>query len=238
MKRIIKAFCAVLMMIALAACGGTKDAGKTDSGKTNAAATDAGTKENGKEWSRTGYFADENENLLNIMKSEEEEYPGWYVGVLLEEDMYGWYIQQEGDALKGNIVPEYEEGQFVVTVTEEGEDGVLLKTENGKEYHFTPTEIEEADIGVTINTEGLGEFTAVSDAEDAFESEEGTSSMILSLYEPTTYTLTAVEIEDWKFVKWTKDGKDYSTEKEITVEFTESAEFVAVFEYPEQEEEQ
>ena len=53
MKRIIKAFCAVLMMIALAACGGTKDAGtgnagKTDSGKTDVAATDAGTKENGK----------------------------------------------------------------------------------------------------------------------------------------------------------------------------------------------
>ena len=37
--------------------------------------------------------------------------------------------------------------------------------------------------------------------------------------------------DEFRFIKWTKDGEDYSTSERITVEFTESAEFDAVFEY-------
>ena len=36
--------------------------------------------------------------------------------------------------------------------------------------------------------------------------------------------------EGWKFVKWTKDGTDFSEEPEITVEVSEDVEYIAVFE--------
>ena len=36
--------------------------------------------------------------------------------------------------------------------------------------------------------------------------------------------------EGWKFVKWTKDGEDFSEESEITVEVTENVDYIAVFE--------
>ncbi|MBQ2657214.1 MAG: hypothetical protein IJF87_01425 [Erysipelotrichaceae bacterium] len=222
MKKLTCLLLTVMMAFCITACSGS----------------DGKQQEIAKEWTREGFFTDEEGNLVTIFKSNEEEYPGWYVGCLAGEDMYGWYIQQEGSSLHGDIVPDYEDGHFVVTVSEEGEDGILFEVEGGKTYHLVPVEFEEASIAVSINTEGWGQFTAVSDVEDAFEAEEPTSSMILSLYEPTVYTLTAVPAEggeDWVFVKWTKNGEDYSTDVEITVEFDESADFIAVFEYPEGE---
>ena len=36
--------------------------------------------------------------------------------------------------------------------------------------------------------------------------------------------------EGWEFVKWTKDGEDFSTDEEITVEVSEYVEYIAVFE--------
>ncbi|MBR2533581.1 MAG: hypothetical protein IKE50_02215 [Erysipelotrichaceae bacterium] len=219
MKKLVCLLLTVLMVFGVTACSGS----------------DSQPQEEIKEWTREGFFSDENGNLVSIFKTDnEEEYPGWYVGCMVDEDMYGWYILQEGNSLHGDIVPDYMDGHYVVTVSEEGEDGILFEVEGGKTYHLKLTEIEEASIAVNINTEGLGQFTAVSDAEDAFVAKEPVSSMILSLYEPTVYTLTAVSVEDgedWTFVKWMKNGEDYSTEAEITVEFDGSADFVAVFEY-------
>ena len=51
-----------------------------------------------------------------------------------------------------------EEGEFVVTITEEGDDGVQVVVEGGETYHFTPIEMEEASIIVRINTEGAGDI--------------------------------------------------------------------------------
>lgn len=223
MKKLIVLLMTVLMAVSLSACTGSNN----------------GSQEEVKEWTREGFFTDEEGNLVTVFKTDnEEEYPGWYVGCLMGDDMYGWYILQEGNSLHGDLVPDYMDGHYVVTVSEEGEDGILFEVEGGETYHLKHTEIEEASIAISINTEGWGLFTAVSDAEDAFEAEEPTSSMILSLYEPTVYTLAAVSAEggeDWVFVKWTKNGEDYSTDAEITVEFNESADFIAVFEYPEGE---
>ena len=111
MKKPICLLLAALLLFSLAACA------KSEQGGEEAAA-----------WTREGYFVDENDNFLSIMVSPYEEYEGWYVGAILGEDMYGWVIQQEGSTLHGNIMPEYEEGEFIVTVSEEGEDGILLET--------------------------------------------------------------------------------------------------------------
>ena len=217
MKKVTALFIAVLLLFSLASCKEKQE-----------------VPEEAKEWSRTGFFTDENENLLSIMKSDLEDYPGWYVGGIFGEDTFGWYIPQEGNKLHGDLIPDYEDGHLIATVSEEGEDGVLLEIEGGESYHFVPTEIPEAPIGISVNTEGLGLFTAVSDAEGAFEAEDPVSSLILSLYEPTLYTLTAVTAEggeDWSFVKWTRNGSDYSTDPVLTIDFAESADYVAVFEW-------
>ena len=218
MKKMICILLSAVMALSLAACGSPKTAEET-------------TEEASAEWTRQGYFQDENDNMLTILPSEDPEHPGWSVGCFLGEDMYGWYIQQEGNALHGNIVPDYEEGEFIVTVTEEGEDGVQMVVEGGDTYHFTPMDLPDATIFVTVDTEGRGnieyvegEQTPEPDPEYPYQSAQ------INLAEPTVYTLLAWPSRGWKFVKWTKDGEDFSADAQITLELSETAEFIAVFE--------
>ena len=49
-------------------------------------------------------------------------------------------MKPEGRTLRGDLVPSYEEGEFLVTVEMEGENGVMLTTDAGEVYHFTPYE--------------------------------------------------------------------------------------------------
>ncbi len=183
------------------------------------------------EWTREGYFTDENDNFLNIQTSPYEEYPGWYVGCILGEDMYGWVIQQEDNTLHGDIMPEYEDGEYIVTVTEEGEDGILLTTEAGDTYHFTPYDMPEATIFVNINIEGFGRIAYALEGEELeLDDEYPYQSAVINLPEPTVYELGAKADEGWKFVKWTKNGEDFSTEPILTVTLDETADYIAVFE--------
>ena len=88
---------------------------------------------------------------------EDIDEPGWYVGVMIGELMAGGTLPQEGNSLRGSLST-WEEGAepVAVTVSEEGEDGLLLVIEGGESYHFTPYDMPEATIVVTINTEGMG----------------------------------------------------------------------------------
>ena len=207
LKKILCALLAVLLIGSLAACGGSFT------------------------WTRQGYFGDENDNMLYVAPSSDEEHPGWYVGCMIEEGMFGWYLQQEGKTLHGNIVADYEEGEpVIVTLSEEGKDGLMLAVENGNTYHFKPTELPEATITVTVNTEGDGQIAYAKEGEEPeFDDEYPSQSAYLGLEGPETYVLSAKPDEGWKFKKWTKDGEDYSRDAQITVELTESGEFVAVF---------
>ena len=184
-----------------------------------------------KEWSREGTFMDEEGNYISITKSEDSEYPGWYVGCLIDEGMYGWYIKQEGKVLKGNIVADYlSEDPFNVTVSEEGEDGVLLKLENGKTYSFKPYEIPTATIAVNIKTKGEGEVAYAKEGEElSFSTESPYRFAYIGLAAPEVYTIAARPDEGYKFWKWTKNGEDFSFEPQMTFELSESADYVAVF---------
>ena len=138
MKRMKKRIClllSALLLCSLAACGG--------SGKNNGEAF---------VWKRQGYFTDGNENILSVQPSGQEKYPGWYVSLFLDWESRGWYLQQEGDTLHGDLIPDGEEGEFIVTIAEEGEDGLLLTTPDGKELHFTPMQSTEETFTVEVKT--------------------------------------------------------------------------------------
>ena len=213
MKKAISLLLCVLLLFSLAACS------KQGQGGTAAA-----------EWTREGYFTDDRDNFLNIQTSPYDEYPGWYVGCMLGEGMYGWIVQQEGDTLHGDIMPEYEEGEFIVTVTEEGEDGVLLTTEASDTYHFTPYDMPPVIASVTLNTEGLGRVAYAEEGGELILDGDPYQSAVINVAEPAVYQIGARAEDGWTFVKWTKDGEDFTTEPVFTVTIEESADFIAVFE--------
>ena len=219
MKKLICLLMAVVMLAALCACG-AKQPSQQEAG----------------EWTREGFFGDESGNMLSVTWMDLDDSAGWYAGLMLGDDIensYGNMLQQEGNSLHGNIVPDYEEGEMIVTITEEGEDGLSLTVEGGETYHFTPMDLEEASISVTINTDGIGQFSYIEENQESDGDALWTSAQ-LSVFEPETIVLRAVATEpDWLFVKWTMNGEDYSTEEEITVDISESADFIAVFEWSE-----
>ena len=215
MKKIISFLLAISMLFALAACGAAKPAEPEI-----------------KDWSRAGYFTDENDNMLSVTWMEDVDEPGWYVGVMIGELMAGGTLPQEGNTLRGDLST-WEDGAELVTVTvsEEGEDGLLLKIEGGESYHFKPYDMPEATIVVNVSTEGMGNIDwAEGDKAPQIDPEYPYQSAYIGLAEPKEHTFVAWPQAGSVFVKWTKNGEDFSTEPQITVLLDESADYVAVFE--------
>ena len=218
MKKAIALILTLVMIVALGACGSKQEA------PGSAAA----------EWTREGAFEDADGNSLYLYPSEDENYEGWSASFMHGEDMHGWFIRQEGDKLHGNLIPEFEEGEFIVTISEEGEDGVLLEVEGGESYHFTPMDVPEFAMTLKINTEGLGQIAYAPEGEaPEFDDEYPAQSAVQNLEAAATFVLGAKAEDGWKFVKWTKDGADFSTDEQITVEVTEDVEYIAVFDLAE-----
>ncbi len=222
MKKKITCFLlAAVMLFALAACGTKKEEPAPEP-----------TVPEVSEWSRAGYFGDEDGNFLSVTLMEDVVDPGWYVGCMLGDFMGGATLPQEGDSLHGKLAGwDDTEEPWVVTISEEGEDGLLLVVEGGETYHFTPMDLPEATIFVSINTEGWGNID-YAEGEEApeIDPEYPYQSAQINLAEPATHTFVAWPQAGNLFVKWTKDGADFSTEPQITVLLDESADYVAVFE--------
>lgn len=90
---------------------------------------------------------------------------------------------------------------------------------------------EDETLVVQINVEGPGEITyAEGNDELKFDDEYPVNSAFTRVLPGTEMRLGARAQDDqWMFVKWTKDGQDYSTDTEISVVITASTEFIAVF---------
>jgi len=214
MKKIMYLMLAAVLALGLTACG----SGDSDF-----------------EWTKTGTFSDGNENFLIIVKPDDGEHDDmWAVSVLLANgDVHGWFLDQKGETLSGNLNSEVDDTDtdYIVTISEEGEDGLMMEVEGGETYHFTAEETPEYIGLLKINTEGLGSVAYGKEGEEVeFEEDFPTQSATENVAEPTTFVIKAKPDEGWKFVKWTKDGEDFSTEPEITVEVSKDVEYIAVFE--------
>lgn len=209
---------ALVLAMGLAACGSSGGSG--DSGDFT--------------WTKEGTFVDENENYIIISKADDGEHDGqWAVSVLLANgEVHGWFLEQKGETLYGNLNSEYDDDDtdYIVTLSEEGENGLMMEVEGGETYHFTQMETPDYIALLKINTEGVGSFAYGHEGEEVeFDDEFPTQSAAENLTEPTTFVIKAKPEEGWKFVKWTKNGEDFSTEPEITVEVSEDVEYIAVF---------
>ncbi len=215
MKKIIFLLIAAVMAIGFCACGSTDDSSDST-------------------WTRTGTFTDENQNLLLIANPDDGEHDGqWAVSVILADgDVHGWFLEQKGETLSGNLNSEIDDtdSDYIVTISEEGENGLMMEVEGGETYHFTMKETPDYIALLKINTDGMGTIAyGPEGSEVEFDEEFPTQSATENIEEPTNYVIKAKPDEGWRFVKWTKDGEDYSTEAEITVEVSEDAEYRAVF---------
>ncbi len=232
MKKLICLVICIVMLFSLCACGEAKP---TDNNEPTAPTTEAPTPtpQPVSDWTREGYFTDENENMLSVTWMGDVDEPGWYVGVMIGELMAGGMLPKEGNTLRGGLSSWEEDAEpIAVTVSEEGEDGLLLVMDSGESYHFTPYEMPEATIFVSIGTEGWGGMIDYAEGEEApeIDREWPYQSAQINLAESATYTFAAAAEAGYRFVKWMKNGEDYSTDPIITVLLDESADFVAVFE--------
>ena len=211
---------AAVFVCTLAAC--TKNEVKRKEG--------AETEEGPFVWTRTGYFTDEDGDLVSVNWNEDGDEPGWYVGIMLGDTIAGCVLPLEENALHGNVNGWDEDADpMLVTVTEYGADGIKLVVDGGKTYRLTPYELPKATIFVSVNTEGWGSIDYAEGGEAPAREDYAYQSAQINLAEPTEYTLIAWPDEGWAFEKWTKDGEDYSAEPVVTVLLDESADFVAVF---------
>ena len=220
MKKQICTILAAGMLCVLTACGETQSPGTVSSTAA--------------EWTRHGYYADNSSNTLSIIWMEDVDEPGWYVGVMLgeypDDGSYGGTVPQVGNSLHGTIT-DIDGKSLTVTVTEEGTDGMQMEVEGGETYHFSVLDLPAAEIFVTINTEGWGNID-YAEGEEApeIDYENPYQSSQIALGEAATYTFAAWPKTGNVFVKWTKNGEDFSAEPQITVLLDESADYVAVFE--------
>ena len=185
-----------------------------------------------RDWTQAGYFQDENENMLSITWMEDIDEPGWYVGIMIGDFWGGCTLPQEGNSLHGNLNAWDESAEpLIITISDEGDGNLLLVIEGDESYHFKKIDIPEATIVVTINTDGRGNI-AWTEGEEAPEIDPDYpyQSAYIGLAEPVTHTFVAWPQVGSVFVKWTKNGEDFSTEPHISVLLDESAEYIAVFE--------
>ena len=239
MKKTLCILLTLCLMAALAACGG--DASSSAPETTEApqpsetpAPTPAAAETAAEEWTAEGFFTDEDGNMLSIAWMNDVDEPGWYTACVLGEDWIdnGWagYLTPEDGTLRGTLASNGDEAPLNVTVSEDG-GTITFAVEGGGTWRFTEMELEEASIFVSVNTEGWGNID-YAEGEEApeIDTEYPFQSAQINLAEPATYTFVAWTEPGVRFVKWTKNGEDFSDEAQITVLLDESADFVAVFE--------
>ncbi|MBR5341759.1 MAG: hypothetical protein IK151_07525 [Erysipelotrichaceae bacterium] len=84
---------------------------------------------------------------------------------------------------------------------------------------------------VKVETDGIGLVAAAKEGETlAFDESLTSSSAYMNVPEGTVLTIGARDsVDEYKFVKWTKNGEEFSTDYEVTVTIDGPTDFIAVF---------
>ena len=83
---------------------------------------------------------------------------------------------------------------------------------------------------VKIRTEGPGEIAFTEDgSEPVFDEEYPFSTGFFYVMDDGVYRIATRATEGGKFVKWTNNGEDYSSDEELTIETDEDMDLVAVY---------
>lgn len=82
---------------------------------------------------------------------------------------------------------------------------------------------------IRVNTEGLGQIAVSDNGEVPGFGPEPWQSHVSNVTPGTELIIAAQADDGWKFVKWTKDGADYSSEDTIAIKADADTEYIAVF---------
>ena len=90
---------------------------------------------------------------------------------------------------------------------------------------------DKSRMVLKLNTSGLGQVSYYIDEDNKIEfDDEYPNQSTYTTFEGTvTVTIDAKADEGWKFIKWTKDEKDYSKDSKLDITISEDTELVAVF---------
>lgn len=130
----------------------------------------------------------------------------------------------EGESLEVEVPA----GDYMITATvkEKATGTVIIRSEPAADSGS-----DESNVSLRINTEGMGQIAYAEEGGSLeFDNEFPKQSAEISPQETSVYVLGAKADEGWQFVKWTKDGEDFSTDEQITVDVEKTTEYIAVFE--------
>ena len=90
----------------------------------------------------------------------------------------------------------------------------------------------ESMVKLKLNTEGLGQVSYYVNNinKKGFNDEYPNQSLYTRLKKGSKVTIDAKADDGWKFIKWTKDGKEYSKDSKLNITISEDSELIAVFE--------
>ena len=105
------------------------------------------------------------------------------------------------------------------------------KVINDKNDSETQIVVDDSLYPFYIKTNGIGQVAYSNDGGDVvFDEENPTTAITLNISGENEYTISAKGREGYHFVKWTKDGEDYSFDNEIDVTVNQTTVFTAYFE--------
>ena len=87
-------------------------------------------------------------------------------------------------------------------------------------------------IVLKLNTEGLGQVSYYIDEVNKmdFDDEYPNQSTYTTFENASIVSIDAKADEGWKFIMWTKDGKELSKDSKLDISVSEDTELIAVFE--------
>ena len=84
---------------------------------------------------------------------------------------------------------------------------------------------------ISLNVQGMGQVAFAKEGESlVFDSDYPVQSIQTEEEKFVHLTIGAKANEGYHFVKWIKNGEDFSTDEQIDIEITENIDLIAVFE--------